>query len=134
VLALALPIGADWYAVEAGRVREVVTAPALTPLPNDLGATLGLFNLRGEIVPLFDTGRLLGISLAGAGGYAVVVETVLGPAGLVTTGLPVAAHFEDPVGTGEGRATAAVYRLGTTVATLLDVEVLLAPARVLGAS
>jgi len=124
-----LPLGADWYGVEMAGVREVVSAPVATRLPNAPSAVLGVFNLRGEIVPLFDTGMLLGLGPASSLTFAAVVETPLGPAGLAMTGSAESAVLGDPVGTSEIPGAVAVHALGTRLVTLLDVEALLVPAR-----
>ena len=45
---------------------------------------LGLFNLRGEIVPLLDTAVLLGIGRTESVVFAVVLHTHQGPVGLLS--------------------------------------------------
>ena len=42
------------YGIEVGRVREVVSAQNLNPVPLAPPAVRGLINLRGEIVPVID--------------------------------------------------------------------------------
>jgi len=76
LLTLLVPVGADWYALDMASVREVVAFPLLTRVPTAPAALLGLFNLRGEIVPLFDTAALLDAGrMAGVASFAVVVLT-----------------------------------------------------------
>lgn len=48
------------YAVDATRVRETVWLPELTPAAAAPAWVVGLFSLRGRIVPVADPGRLLG--------------------------------------------------------------------------
>src|SRR3954451_1990103 len=48
------------YAVEAGRVVEVVPRIALRALPHAPGALAGLFRYRVRVVPVIDLGVLLG--------------------------------------------------------------------------
>ncbi len=130
MLALLLPMGADWYGLAMAGVREVVAAPLATPLPNAPATVLGVFNLRGEIVPLFDTGVLLGVGAAASVPFAAVVETTLGPAGLAMTGAAESASLGDPVGTSELAGAGAVHAMGTRLVTVLDVDaLLLTPAR-----
>jgi len=62
--AVLLPVGADLYAVPMGWVREVVAVPPPTRLVTAPPLVLGLFNLRGQIVPLLDTAALLGLRSA----------------------------------------------------------------------
>jgi purine-binding chemotaxis protein CheW len=126
VRALAMPVGPDWYAVEVGSVREVVVQPPLTAVPTAPEALLGVFNLRGEIVPLFDTGALLGLGPMPAGPFAAIVRTSIGPAGLAVTGAPESVDLGEPV-TAEVVAGVATYALGPRLVTLVDVEQLLVP-------
>lgn len=130
MLALLLPLGADWYGAEMAGVREVVSAPVVTALPNAPAAVLGVFNLRGEIVPLFDMGTLLGVGRGEAPAFAAVMETPLGPAGLAMTGAAESAVLGDPVGTSDLPGAVAVHAVGNRLVTLLDVEALLLPTRV----
>ena len=66
----------------------MVAGPTVTPLATAPAVVLGLFNLRGEIVPLFDTAALLGVGHRHAGRFAAVVHTAHGPAALAATGFP----------------------------------------------
>ena len=56
------PSGSDW-------VREVVASPEVALLVTAPPFVLGLFNLRGQIVPLFDTAALLGVGVDAAGRF-----------------------------------------------------------------
>jgi purine-binding chemotaxis protein CheW len=128
--ALLLPLNADLYALELTAVREVVPAPEVTPLPGAPPALLGVFNLRGEVVPLFDTARLLGLASAPAADQVTVADTQAGPAGLVAHGRPQREQLGDAAGPAALAAALGRYAIGDTlVCTLLDVERLLARAR-----
>lgn len=128
--AVLVPVGAEWYAVPMASVREVVPAPTATPVPTAPAAVLGVWNLRGEIVPLFDTAALLGLPPAppAARPMAVVVDTARGPAGLAATGTPRPAALGDRVGDGDGPVLA-LHAADDVVAGLLDVERLLGAVR-----
>jgi chemotaxis signal transduction protein len=128
-----LPVGRDLYGVPVDWVREVVTAPVLTPLVTGPGLVLGLFNLRGEIVPLLDTAALLGIGTLGTVAFVVVVHSPRGLAGLAATSFPQRALLDSPCGTSELPGTAGTYQLGRQVVVLLDPTELLAPDRLGGA-
>jgi chemotaxis protein histidine kinase CheA len=123
--AVLMPVGGDLYAVPTGWVREVVTAPALTPLVTGPAVVLGLFNLRGEIVPLVDTASLLGIGRIASVAFAVVLHTHLGPVGLSATGFPLRRQLEEPLGPSDLISGAEVHRVDGRVAVLLDVQALL---------
>ena len=130
--ALLIPLGLDLYAVPMESVREVMASPLLCSLPTAPAAVLGLFNLRGEIVPLFDTAALLGVGRLSAWPFVAVVETPLGPAGLGGDALPESMLLGDPIGPSESHGTTGVYAVGLRLAALIDVEALLTPARVGG--
>ena len=130
--AVLLPAGEDVYAVLVHWVREVVTAPPLTTLVTAPELVLGLFNLRGEIVPLFDTAALLGLPAVGTVEFAVVVRSQHGLAGLTATAFPRRALLGSPSGPSELPGTAGTYRVGRQVVVLLDPAALLASHRLGG--
>jgi chemotaxis signal transduction protein len=100
--AVLLPVGGEWFALDVGSVREVVAGPQATPLPDLPAGYAGVFNLRGEIVPLFDLAVLLGLEPPGTATYAVVVETPLGLAALTTAGMPETRELEQAVRSEDG--------------------------------
>ena len=143
---LLLPVGEGTWCVPLVSVREVLTAPRTSPLPTAKESVVGLFNLRGSVLPLFDTGVLLGLPgccpagtcPAGTwGAHAAVVEVTAGLAALVTTGTPRTADLGPVVGAPEHPAALGTYDVvpltgpddapdGTReVAVLLDLERLL---------
>jgi purine-binding chemotaxis protein CheW len=130
--ALVVPVGLDLYAVPMSSVREVVAAPSLTPLLTAPASVLGLFNLRGEVVPLFDTAALVGMGRLTAWPFAVVLKTPLGPAGLAASALPDSVVFGEQVGPSESPGTVGAYSAGGRLVVLIDVDALLAPARIGG--
>jgi purine-binding chemotaxis protein CheW len=125
--AVVFPIGEDRYAVPTSAVREVVSDPRPTPLPTAPAALLGAFNLRGEVVPMFDTAALLGIGKLSDTPIAVVVNTTAGPAALAATGLPKFVVLEGETGASELRGTLGVYVLEDGMAVMLDIEAMLLP-------
>jgi chemotaxis-related protein WspB len=60
MLLLVFRVADEDYAVEAGRVVEVVPRVALRTLPHSPGALAGVFRYRGRVVPVIDLGVLLG--------------------------------------------------------------------------
>ncbi|MEA2532939.1 MAG: purine-binding chemotaxis protein CheW [Actinomycetota bacterium] len=121
-------MGPDLYAVPMDGVRKVVRAPLLTKLPTAPALVLGLFNLRGEIVPLLDTPALMGLSRIPDWPFVAVVRASLGLAGLAATAFPEPAALGEPVGPSESPATAGTYAVGGRLAVLLDIEELLGGA------
>lgn len=129
---LLLPVGHDLYALPVEWAREVVAAPAVTALATAPDTVLGLFNLRGQIVPLMDTARLLGTGTLETTAYAVVITCRHGLAGLATSAVPRRAVLETAAGASELAGTAGHYRVGHQVATLLDLGQLLERGRTPG--
>ncbi|WP_427132088.1 chemotaxis protein CheW [Pseudarthrobacter sp. S9] len=127
--AVLLPVGADLYAVPIDRVKEVVAAPGLTRLVTAPPGVLGLFNLRGQIVPLLDTAALLGLPGAGPAAFALVLQARDGLVGLAVTAFPQRALLGTSIGPSELPGTAGTYRVERRVAVLLDPDVLLAADR-----
>jgi chemotaxis signal transduction protein len=84
--------------------------------------------VRGQIVPLLDTGVLLGLGPLAASPFAVVVRSRHGPVGLAVTGLPEPAELGRHVGQTHARGTVAAHDAGERIVVLLDPEVLLDPA------
>lgn len=76
----------ETYAIELSRVREIAKVPPITEVPRAPAFVLGVMNLRGEVMPVFDLHRRLGLVREGParrGARVVVVETDRGPAGLL---------------------------------------------------
>jgi purine-binding chemotaxis protein CheW len=130
--ALLLPVGPEWYALDTIWVREVVAAPLLIPLPTAPATLLGVFNLRGEIVPLFDTAALMGVGRSPEHPFAAVVDTGLGPAALAAHAVPEVVTLGEQAGASELPGAVASYALDGRIAVLLDTEAVLAPARIGG--
>jgi purine-binding chemotaxis protein CheW len=130
VQAVLLPVGDDLYAVPVEWAREVVAAPLVTPLVTAPPAVLGLFNLRGEIVPLLDTAALLGAGTVDGADFAVILHCPQGPVGIAVTGFPQRTSLDSTAWPTDLHGTAGAYRAGTRVAVLLDPAVLLALDRV----
>lgn len=126
--ALLLRIGDDAYAVRMETAREVVTEPVVTALPTAPPTVLGVCNVRGEIIPVFDTGALLGVASMADFHAVAILETAVGPAGLAMSDIGASVELGDPVAETDAPGTAGAYVHGSGLAVLLDVEALLGPA------
>ena len=124
--ALLLEIGSDRYAIDLAAVAEVVPAVEVTPVPRGPRTAVGIFNLRGDILPLFDTAALLGVPGRGRDGHVVVVEAHDGMAALTTDGPVRRVELGAPAG--EASVPGGIERRAVEgrVATLLEVDALLA--------
>jgi purine-binding chemotaxis protein CheW len=129
---IVIPVGEDLYAVRIEWVNEVLAAPTVTELATAPVVVFGLVNLRGDIVPLLDTAALLGVGAIKVAAFAVVLQTVQGPAALAATGFPQRAELETVTGPSELPGTAGTYQWGSQVTVLLDPAALLAPERIGG--
>jgi chemotaxis signal transduction protein len=132
VQAVLLPVGSDLYAVPVDWVRQVMLAPPVTQLLTAPSLVLGLFNLRGEIVPLIDTAALLGVGSIDVVAFAVVLHTSSGPAGLAATAVPGRISLEVPAAASELPGTTGTYFVDGRVVVLLDPGVLLMTERLGG--
>lgn len=65
-----LEVRGQVFGVEVAQIREIVRAPAITPLPNAPALLEGVIDLRGSIVPVVDLGRALGGDPIGEGAAA----------------------------------------------------------------
>ncbi len=70
---LVFRLGPETYGVDVAVVREIIALPPVTPLPLTPEHVLGVINLRGAVVPVFDLRRKLGLPPADKGEPVVVV-------------------------------------------------------------
>ena len=126
--ALLLPVGGEVYAVALAALRSVVGDPQVLAIPTAPPDILGALNLRGEIVAVLDTARVLGIGTLGSVGFAAVVDHPYGLVALAAEGRPETAILGDQVAAGDLPGTVGSFAVGTTVVTLVDTGVLLTPA------
>lgn len=126
------------YAVEAALVRTTVWLPALSPAPDAPPGIVGRFNLRGEIIPVFDLALRLGYGphRRRAGDQVVVLDLDDATLGIMVSRLrdlvrPAPHQFLPRPGYGEEPAdglVAASLQLGEDLVTLLDARRLPAAA------
>jgi purine-binding chemotaxis protein CheW len=127
--AVLVPIGEEIYAVATERVREVVTSLQITPVPTAPPWVLGLINVRGEVVPVLDTGALLGIGATPSPCYAVVVISSSGLAGLLATSMPSVATLGEELGPSDLPATGGFHQVTGGMAVTLDIDALIIRAQ-----
>lgn len=58
---LEFSLGDGSYAVNLLKVREVIPVPEMTPIPKAPAHVCGLMNLRGQIIPVIDLRKMMGI-------------------------------------------------------------------------
>jgi purine-binding chemotaxis protein CheW len=67
-------VGSELYALPVAHVLEVGELGALTIAPGASRATLGVCNLRGDLLPVFDLGVVLGLPRSEAPQRMLVAE------------------------------------------------------------
>jgi purine-binding chemotaxis protein CheW len=59
-------LGDECYALSLHALREIVKVPPLTEVPRSEPELLGVMNLRGEVIPVYDLELRLGLTRAPA--------------------------------------------------------------------
>jgi purine-binding chemotaxis protein CheW len=54
-------VGSEEYGIEILRVQEILKLPKITTLPKSADYILGLFDLRGKVIPVINLSRKFGI-------------------------------------------------------------------------
>jgi purine-binding chemotaxis protein CheW len=121
---LVVVVNAAYFAVPMETVHQVLRHPLLTRVPLSPPGLLGVVNVRGEIVPLLDTGVLTGTGALVTPPFAVLVSGEKDMLALAAEELPVAADFEGPVGPGTQPGELGVYSNGGRLVVLVDIEAL----------
>lgn len=75
-------VGGQSYALSAALVAELIEVTHITPVPLVPAAVLGIFNLRGEPLPLVDLGPVLGLASAQPASRMPVIVIRYGPLAL----------------------------------------------------
>jgi purine-binding chemotaxis protein CheW len=119
---LVVSVNAAFFAVPMSTVHQVLRHPLVTRVPLSPTGLLGVVNVRGEIVPLLDTGVLTGTGSLTEPAFAVLVSGEKDMVALAAEELPIAADFEEPVGPGTQLGELSVYSNGGRLVVLVDVE------------
>ncbi len=119
---LCFGVGARRFAVDIQVVREILRPRPVTPVPGAPAGVQGVFNLRGELVPVVDTHRLLGepapsetpadakfvVVRAGGSTFAVPVDRLFDVVSVPLDQVVPAPGGEDP----ERAVVVGMFRLG----------------------
>jgi chemotaxis signal transduction protein len=119
---LILEVNSAFFAVPIETVLQVLRHPMVTHVPLQPAGLLGLVNVRGEIVPLLDTGVLTGTGALRESPFAVLVSGEKDMVALAAEELPIAADFEEPVGPGSRPGELGVFSSGGRLVVLVDVD------------
>ena len=130
--ALLLRLGDENLAVPLGDVREVVVSPVVSSLPTAPAALLGLFSVRGEIVPLYDPASLIGFGSTPDPSYAVIIDLDGAPAALAFGSVPELVELGEQIADAESEGTLGVRQAGAVHAVVVDVAALFTSVGVTG--
>jgi purine-binding chemotaxis protein CheW len=119
---LVIAVNDAFFAVPMATVHQVLRHPLVTRVPLSPTSLLGVVNVRGEIVPLLDTGQLTGTGGLSEPPFAVLVSGDKEMVALAAEELPIAADFEEPVGPGTRPGELGVYSNGGRLVVLVDIE------------
>jgi chemotaxis signal transduction protein len=119
---LVMAVNAAFFAVPMATVHQVLRHPLVTRVPLSPTGLIGVVNVRGEIVPLLDTGVLTGTGVLREPPFAVLVSGEKDMVALAAEELPVAADFDEPVGPGAQPGELGVYSNGGRLVVLIDIE------------
>jgi len=119
---LVIAVNTAFFAVPMASVHQVLRHPMVTRVPLAPAGLLGVVNVRGEIVPLLDTGVLTGTGGLTVPPFAVLVSGEKDMVALAAEELPIAADFEEPVGPGTKPGELGVYSNGGRLVVLVDIE------------
>lgn len=70
---LTFGLGEEEYGVQIGHVQEIIAMLPVTRVPKTPEVVLGVINLRGKIVPIFDLHRKLGMTSATATRHTCII-------------------------------------------------------------
>jgi len=103
---LVFGLGDTDYAVEVGRVREIIGLLPITRVPRLPDSVRGVINLRGKVIPVIDLRVRFGLEAvdhgrrtciivlqAGGGEFGVVVDRVIEVAHIEAAGIEETPHF-----------------------------------------
>ena len=124
--ALIIPVATEFYAVPMDSVRQVLRKTEVTRVPLSSLELLGAINVRGEVLPILDTGILTGNAPFTSVPYTVLVTTEKDLLGLAAEAMPIAAELGEPVAAGTRPGEKGVYSSGGRLVVLLDIEELVA--------
>jgi len=128
VRAILLPLPDGDVALPVEVVREVVAAPPVTALPGTPPPVLGVFNLRGEVLPVLDTKAALGGQPGGSAAYGVVAASGTDLVALTASGMPSIVDLDHRAQPSETPGTAGSHLFQGRLVTVLDLPALLAHA------
>lgn len=116
-----LRVGAEAYALPVECVLEVAELGDVTEVPGSDERVLGVRNLRGEVLPVFDLARLLGIGQERRPEHLVVLEASGARVGLAIHGITSVGPLPEAVGATDAEFVAGAALADGELVGIIDV-------------
>ena len=133
MVAVRVRVADERYALAAEHVPEIARIGQITRVPGAPQRILGVRNLRGEVLPVVDLARALGLSGAGEPTRLVVAEDGELRAGLAVETVEDVGELAEVSAEGDGRMLRGTAMIDGALVGLLDVRALLNDCLVDGA-
>jgi purine-binding chemotaxis protein CheW len=94
---LTFRLGQQEYGIPIIEVQEIKGWASITPIPNSPSHVLGVFNLRGTIIPVVDLRKRFGLDSVGQNEFTVVIVVSMGErlAGLLVDSVSDVVNVKD---------------------------------------
>ncbi len=119
---LGFRLSGEDYAVELGSVREIVRVPPIAEVPRAPASIAGVMTVRGEVMPVFDLRRRLGLpppaGELGREARVVVLQGADGPMGVLVDAVEEVVRLrpstieQPPTGLGSGERVECIGGIG----------------------
>jgi purine-binding chemotaxis protein CheW len=119
-------LGAESYALPAAHVREVARCGTLAEIPGAGRHVLGIVNLRGRVVPVFDLAALLGAAREGPHAHVCVASHAAGLGGLAVDDVTDVAALPDGGEAADTELLARSAMVGDRLVGVVDMDALFA--------
>jgi purine-binding chemotaxis protein CheW len=117
-------IGNESYALPVEHVQEVVRLGLLTPIPGAGPTVLGIFNLRGEVIAVFDLALVLGLTTSGQPQNMLIVHTTGKRIGLAVDDVSDVAELSGATEQTDSRLLGGAALVGDELVGFIDVPAL----------
>ena len=123
-------LGSETFAAELGAVEEAIEVPALHGLPEMQTGMLGMFDLRGKLLPVFSASGVLGVPLTPGSTATLVVRGAGRRIGIAVDDVEDVIDADcmtlrnPPAGPDVDGVLLAVLQRGTALASVIDASAL----------
>jgi chemotaxis signal transduction protein len=118
-------VGGESYALAVDYVLEVAELGDVVPVPGAAPSVLGVRNLRGQVLPVFDLGRLFGVASERPPGRLLVADDGHRRAGFAIDEVTDVGELPPPAEESESAFLRGATLVGETLVGVVDVPRLL---------